>query len=94
MTTLIDDQHRTDLIHRLKRAEGQLRGVQQMIESGQRCQDILSQMTAVRKAVDSACVRMAVCYMGQQLQSRLELEPSDALSAVLDDMQAMLVKVT
>ena len=35
MTILSDQKTRTDLLHRLKRAEGQLRGVQRMIEEGE-----------------------------------------------------------
>ena len=35
MPMLTDAQARTDLLNRLKRAEGQLRGVQRMIEEGQ-----------------------------------------------------------
>jgi DNA-binding FrmR family transcriptional regulator len=96
MPTLTDDSHRTDLLNRLKRAEGQLRGIQRMIEAGDSCLDIVSQMSAVRKALDSACVRMTACYMGQELQSRLGLDRRKGaeLDAVLEDVQSMLGKVT
>ena len=53
MSMLADNATRTDLLNRLKRAEGQLRGIQRMIEEGQPCLDIASQMAAVRKALDS-----------------------------------------
>jgi DNA-binding FrmR family transcriptional regulator len=62
---------RTDLLNRLKRAEGQLRGIQRMIEEGQSCMDIATQMAAVRKALDSTYVRMTVCFMQQELNHRL-----------------------
>jgi CsoR family transcriptional regulator, copper-sensing transcriptional repressor len=68
---LADDKTRTDLLNRLKRAEGQLRGIQRMIEEGQPCLDIAAQMAAVRKALDSTYVRMTVCFMQQELHSRL-----------------------
>jgi CsoR family transcriptional regulator, copper-sensing transcriptional repressor len=95
MSTLVDAAHRTDLINRLKRAEGQLRGVQRMITDGDPCLDIVSQLTAVRKALDSASVRMTVCYLGQELQTRLALDKRKGaeLGAVLDDLQTMLGKV-
>jgi DNA-binding FrmR family transcriptional regulator len=94
-TTLADTENRTDLLNRLKRAEGQLRGIQRMIEEGQPCLDIASQMAAVRKALDSTYVRMTVCYMQQELQSRLQLEgrAEDKLGALLEDVQALLGKV-
>ena len=33
MDTLDNDRHRTDILNRLKRAEGQLRGIQRMVET-------------------------------------------------------------
>lgn len=96
MSTLDDQSHRTELLNRLKRAEGQLRGVQRMIGEGQPCLDILNQMAAVRKALDSACSRMVVCYMSQELQSRLDLgaHAEDQIDALAEDVQALLTKFT
>ena len=95
MSQLTDDATRTDLLNRLKRAEGQLRGVQRMIEEGESCLDVASQMAAVRKALDSAYVRMTVCFMQQELQQQLapDAERSLALDAVLRDVQTLLAKV-
>ncbi|MEX8519392.1 MAG: metal-sensing transcriptional repressor [Leptothrix sp. (in: b-proteobacteria)] len=95
MARLEDASSRTDLLNRLKRAEGQLRGIQRMIEAGEPCLDIASQMAAVRKALDSAYVRMTVCFMQQELQSRLGVEGLQAaeLGPMLDDVQTLLGKV-
>lgn len=95
MSVLNDEKTRTDLLNRLKRAEGQLRGIQRMIEEGEECLAIAGQMSAVRKALDSAYVRMTVCYMQQELQSRLEPDAKHEgeLAAVLDDVQVLLGKV-
>jgi DNA-binding FrmR family transcriptional regulator len=95
MSNLADEASRTDLLNRLKRAEGQLRGIQRMIEEGQPCLDIASQMAAVRKALDSTYVRMTVCFMQQELQSRLGVDKRQQgeLGAVLDDVQTLLGKV-
>ncbi len=95
MSTLADDASRTDILNRLKRAEGQLRGIQRMIEQGDTCLDIAGQMSAVRKALDSTYVRMTVCFMQQELQSRLGLTEAreGELAAVLDDVQSLLGKI-
>lgn len=92
---LTDEKSRTDLLNRLKRAEGQLRGIQRMIEEGQPCLDIASQMAAVRKALDSTYVRMTVCFMEQELGARLgpDALPREQLSGMLEDMQTLLGKV-
>jgi len=95
MNDLVDPKVRTDLLNRLRRAEGQLRGVQRMIEEGQSCLDIASQMAAVRRALDSTYVRMTVCFMQQELQGRLKLGSADTdrVESLLDDVQTLLGKV-
>ena len=95
MSTLADDASRNDILNRLKRAEGQLRGVQRMIEEGQPCIDVASQMAAVRKALDSTYVRMTVCFMEQELGAKMGDNPKGRkqLTEVLDEVQAMLGKV-
>jgi DNA-binding FrmR family transcriptional regulator len=92
---LDDEKTRTELLNRLKRAEGQLRGIQRMIEQDEPCLDIASQMAAVRKALDSTYVRMTVCYMQQQLGARLGhgAREREQLGAVLDEVQTLLGKV-
>ena len=92
---LQDESSRTDILHRLKRAEGQLRGIQRMLEAGEPCLDIASQMAAVRKALDSAYVRMTVCFMQQEMRAQLHLSEEDApkLEAMLGDVQTLLGKV-
>jgi hypothetical protein len=42
----------SNYITRLKRSEGQLRGIQKMIEEDRECSDILTQLFAVRSSVD------------------------------------------
>lgn len=90
MTTLTDETSRTQLLNRLKRAEGQLRGVQRMIEEGDSCVAIATQLAAVRKALDSCFVNMTVCFMKQELGARLQAEEVDSL---VEDVQALLHQV-
>lgn len=95
MALLTSEDHRTDLLNRLKRAEGQLRGIQRMISDGEPCMDIAGQMAAVRKALDSAYVRMTVCFMQQELGARVGVEPGKEteMEAFLDEVQALLGKI-
>lgn len=51
------------LINRLKRIEGQTRGVQKMIENGRDCEAILTQLAAVRSAVESVGALVLNNYM-------------------------------
>ena len=95
MSHLVEEEIRTDMLNRLRRAEGQLRGIQRMIETNEPCLAIAGQMSAVRKALDSAYVRMAVCFMQQELTSRLATDEHSAaeLHQVLEDVQTILGKI-
>lgn len=42
------------VLKRLKRAQGQIGGIVRMIEEGRNCQDIVTQLAAVSKALDRA----------------------------------------
>jgi len=44
---------RDELINRLKKIEGQTRGLQKMIEDGRDCESILTQLAAVRSAIEN-----------------------------------------
>jgi len=94
MAALLETKARTDLLNRLKRAEGQLRGVQRMIEEGEPCEEIANQLSAVRKALDSTHVRLTVVYMQQALEGSLHLdgEASTTLNGLLDEMQTLLAR--
>jgi DNA-binding FrmR family transcriptional regulator len=50
-----------DVVNRLKRIEGQVRGLIEMVESGRGCEDVAQQMCAARKAMDKAFYRMMAC---------------------------------
>ena len=41
-----------DLIHRLSRIEGQVRGIREMVESDRYCVDILTQVSAIQSALN------------------------------------------
>ncbi len=44
----------TPVINRIKRAQGQLSGVLRMLEEGRDCEDVVTQLAAVSKALDRA----------------------------------------
>ena len=54
----VDDAAAADIIRRLRRAEGQIRGVIGMIEAGRDCTEIVTQLAAVSRAVDRAGFRV------------------------------------
>jgi DNA-binding FrmR family transcriptional regulator len=96
MSVLTDQTSRTDILNRLKRAEGQLRGVQRMIDEGEPCLKVAQQLSAVRKALDSTFVRMTVCYIEQELDSRMDGGPTEKvkLDAMMEEMETLLSRMT
>ena len=47
-----------DLMPRLKRIEGQVRGITRMVEERRYCIDIIQQLTAARKALDQVSLNI------------------------------------
>lgn len=64
-------------MHRLRRVEGQIRGVLQMMEQDQPCDAIAQQLSAARKALDRAFYEMMACSL------EMEISGSGASSAEL-----------
>ena len=48
--------HRDDYLRRLRRIEGQVRGLQRMIESDEYCIDVLTQLSSVTAALQSVAI--------------------------------------
>jgi DNA-binding FrmR family transcriptional regulator len=48
--------HKSDYIARLKRIEGQMRGLQRMIEEDTYCIDVLNQVSAATRALQSVAI--------------------------------------
>lgn len=52
-TKVREDHEYRDLVSRLNRIEGQVRGVRSMVERNEYCVDILTQVAAIRAALNS-----------------------------------------
>jgi DNA-binding FrmR family transcriptional regulator len=79
----------------LRRAEGQIRGVQRMIEEGESCQKVGQQFSAVRKALDSTYLRMTMCFMQQELDTCLRPDETqrEGMDAMLKEMETLLSRI-
>src|SRR3546814_20578701 len=70
------EEHQRRLITRLRRVEGQIRGVQGMIGNGAACEDIAQQLAAARRALDRSFYEIIACSM------EMEMTQAAATSAV------------
>ena len=50
----LDPEDMRPVINRIKRAQGQLAGVLRMLEQGRDCEDVVTQLAAVSRALDRA----------------------------------------
>jgi len=71
------DEARRELVLRLKRVEGQIRGVQGMIEAGGDCEDVAQQLSAARKALDKAFYELMACAIQHPQFSTNQREAPD-----------------
>ena len=56
-------EHEKDRVKRRRRSEGRVRGLVDMMQSGRSCEDVATQMSAARKAMDKAFYRMMTCSL-------------------------------
>ena len=77
------------LKNRLRRADGQLQGILKMVDEGRECQDILTQLAAVRSGVERM---MGVVVAENVKQCIVEEKLSDNQQAALQDALDLVVK--
>jgi len=75
----------TRILNRLARIEGQVRGLQRMIEEGKECEHILAQLAAVKSALDRVGTHLIGHHMKDCLEDEIgvELDP-EALDKAFD----------
>ncbi len=59
--------HQQEVVHRLRRVEGQIRGVLTMMEQDLPCDAIAQQLSAARKALDRAFYEMMACSLEMEI---------------------------
>jgi DNA-binding FrmR family transcriptional regulator len=78
-----------DVIKRLRRAEGQIRGVIAMLESGRDCADVVTQLAAVSRALDRAGFKI----IASGLQQCLTTNDAGELEANVAQMEKLFLSL-
>lgn len=79
----IHERTQTEVLLRLRRIEGQVRGIQRMVEENRDCRDVVVQLAAVKAAVASLNTLVAETYAQECLCGGESLEPGE-VSRLLD----------
>lgn len=74
----LDPVGMTPVINRIKRARGQLDGVLRMLEQGRDCEDVVTQLAAVSRALDRAGFAIIATGLRQCLAAGDGLDSMDA----------------
>lgn len=79
-----------DLTRRLRRVEGQVRGIQQMLGEGRDCRDVVTQISAANKALEQAGFVLVAAGLTWCLE---DPERSAAEGYDVADVQKMFTKL-
>jgi len=79
---------------RLSRIEGQLRGVQKMIDENRDCREILQQLIAIRSAVQAASLNFMQDVASDCLMNPTDQDDPEGQRALMVDLIKMLGKVS
>jgi DNA-binding FrmR family transcriptional regulator len=82
-----EHKHRKQVINRLARIEGHVRAIKEMVAEGRDCSDILLQIAAVRKALDSTAKVIFADHMESCLVDAIHQGNEDQ---VLNDLKKAL----
>ncbi len=81
-----------DLLKRLRRVEGQVRGLQRMIDEDQYCIDVLTQVSAASKALQSVAVSLLDQHLHHCVAAAIE-QGGDERDAKLDEATAAIKRL-
>lgn len=79
-----------DILNRLRRVEGQIRGIQQMLVDKRECRDVVTQISAASKALDQAGFKLVASGLTYCLN---DPERAAQEGYAIEDVQKMFMKL-
>ena len=86
-------EEKDKLIARLRRIEGQIRGLERMIGEEDSCEDILTQVMAARSALDQAALLVISRYMDHCLPNLLSSGDGDQVRSQLQRVLELMLRL-
>ena len=80
----LNEEDKKDLLLRLRRIEGQIRGLQRMIEEDKYCVDILTQINASRGALKKVAMKVLNRHINGCVSSGLKNEDEELIDELMD----------
>ena len=77
----VEDENEQAILRRLHRVEGQVRGIIRMVEEGEDCEDVLTQVAAARSAMN----RIGIQIIPRRMKECFEDNPPDSLQEAIGE---------
>lgn len=84
------DKEKKDLMNRLKRIEGQVRGVENMLEKDNYCTDILVQVSAINAALNSFNKRLLASHIKSCVAEDIRQGKDDVIEELVDTLGKLM----
>ena len=84
------ESERRDLMNRLKRIEGQVRGLQRMLEEDAYCPEILTQASAANSALNSFCRVLLAAHIRTCVAEDLRSGREGTVDELMDTLQKLM----
>ena len=83
------NEEKKDLLPRLKRIEGQIRGIQRMVEKERYCIDIINQVTAAQRALDQVSLKVMKRHIETCVSDAIK---SDGGGPIIEELMETIYK--
>lgn len=84
------DEMKTNMVRRLNRVEGQIRGIKGMIEKDTYCDDVLNQIAAAQSALNSVGRLLLEGHMKSCVVERIEAGENEVIDELLITINKLL----
>ena len=84
------EEERKKLSNRLKRIEGQVRGVERMIEEDAYCNDVLIQVSAIRSAVDAFAKELLASHLKSCVVNDIKAGKEDTVDELIATVSRLI----
>ena len=85
-----DEKERHDLMNRLKRIEGQVRGLQRMLDEDAWCPDILTQASAVQSALNGFCRTLLASHLHSCVTEDIRAGKDEAVDELMEILKKLM----
>jgi DNA-binding FrmR family transcriptional regulator len=85
-------EYNKDIKNRLKRIEGQVRGVLRMLDQEEGCKEVITQLSAARNALDRTIALIVATNLEKCIREQMEAGEDQVHSDVIQEAVQLLVK--